>query len=106
MKEQLDNQQKLMELVVGQVLRKHGVLKKKEKKASLDKGEKQKIIEIVTNIKSDVEEFLKNTKVAKTENDYPDSNGMDDARQVTERKGKKNSVIKGINDLNAVKKFL
>lgn len=102
MKEQLENQQKLMELVVAKVLRKHGVL---DNKVDLDKKEKEKITEIVANIKSDVDQFLKNTKVAKTENDFPELNEVENAIQIT-KKIKRNSVVLGENDLNNVKRFL
>lgn len=92
-----------MELVVGKVLQKHGVI---EKKPNLDSKEKKKIAEIVTNIQSDVELFLENTKVAKTEKDFPESNEVEQASQLTEQSIKKNSVFKGENDLDAVKRFL
>lgn len=103
MKKHGDDQQKLMELVVDKVLKKHGVIKNKEK---LAKGEKKKIANIVENIKSDVEEFLVDTTKAKTEKDFPEVNSVQEVVIVPEPTINKKTVYKSENNVNAVKIFL
>ncbi|OIJ15703.1 hypothetical protein BKP35_01540 [Anaerobacillus arseniciselenatis] len=98
---ELENQQKVMELVVDKVLRKHGVL---ENKPDLSEEEKEKIADIVQHIKNDVENFLENSQVAKTELDFPEGNLSEEVEE-TERVVKNKSVFTSANDLKSVKTF-
>lgn len=100
MMENGENQQKLMELVVDKVLKKHGVI---EQKADLDPAEKEKIAEVVENIKLDVEKFLENANKTKTENDFPENNGV--VTEVAQNVVKKAPIFSSNNDVKAAKTF-
>ncbi|QOY35681.1 hypothetical protein AWH56_023950 [Anaerobacillus isosaccharinicus] len=100
MMENGENQQKLMELVVDKVLKKHGVI---EQKANLDPAEKEKIAEVVENIKSDVERFLENANKTKTENDFPENKRI--VNEVAQNVAKKAPIFSSNNDVKAVKTF-
>lgn len=65
------NQEKLMEMVVDKVLKKHKV--KIEKNALTDE-EKEEIKNVVEKIKQDVECFLQNQAKTKTEKDFQQTN--------------------------------
>lgn len=100
-----ESQQKLMELVVDKVLQKHGVI---DQKPQLDQAEKERIAEIVQNIKADVETFLENANKTKTENDFPQNNveNVNVARdEVVEQVIKKAPIFSSNNDVKAVKTF-
>lgn len=100
--EQELNQQKLMELVVDKVLKKHGVV---NEKPELDDEEKQKIAEIVQNIKTDVEKFLENANKVKTENDFAQQDNHELSEPVVEQVPKRQTTFTSNNDVNAAKTF-
>ncbi len=101
------NQQKLMELVVDKVLKKHGV---EASKPELDDEEKQKIAEIVQNIKSDVEKFLENANKVKTEHDFSQQqtrnvNHHELSEPAVEQVPRRQSTFSSNNDVKAAKTF-
>jgi spore coat protein W len=97
-----ESQQKLMELVVDKVLKKHGVI---DQKPQLDQSDKERIAEIVQNIKADVETFLENANKTKTENDFPQNNVNVAGDEVVEHVIKKAPIYSSNNDVKAVKTF-
>lgn len=98
---ELENQQKVMELVVDKVLKKHGVL---EDKLDLSDEEREKIADIVEHIKNDVENFLENSKVSKTEQDFTETNSSEVVEE-SAKVIKSNPIFKSENDVKSVKKF-
>ncbi|RXJ04102.1 hypothetical protein DS745_01580 [Anaerobacillus alkaliphilus] len=97
------NQQKIMELVVDRVLKKHGVL---DEKPELDDVEKKRISEIVQNIKTDVEKFIENANKVKTENDFAQNNVTHEMSEPVQENVVKNpSTFSSNNDVKAAKTF-
>lgn len=99
------NQDKLMEMVVDKVLKKHKV---KIENNTLTDEEKEEIKNVVENIKKDVERFLQNQKKVKTEKDFQNNNQkMEDAPvvQITPQSNKSQKVFSQPNDVNTVKNF-
>ncbi|MFV8826963.1 hypothetical protein [Alkalihalobacterium sp. APHAB7] len=102
-----NNQKKLMELVVGQVLKKHKV---SPKDIDLSKKEKKKIKEIVGDIENEVQRFLENQNKQLTERDFStDSNSTDqtpEVNQAPQPTTPKRQTFHSANDVTSVKTFL
>ncbi|WP_216828148.1 hypothetical protein [Alkalihalobacterium elongatum] len=102
------NQQKLMELVVGQVLKKHKV---STKDINLSKKEKKKIKEIVGDIESEVQRFLDNQNKQLTERDFSNNQTNEvqsdptPSAQSAPPTQKKRPTYHSTNDIKSVKTF-
>ncbi|WP_078430604.1 hypothetical protein [Alkalihalobacterium alkalinitrilicum] len=105
------NQKKLMEMVVGQVLKKHKVSRKDIK---LSKKEKEEIKEIVGNIEDEVQRFLENQNKQLTERDFANENTTQDLTNENKAKQpvnqptppKRSQIFQSQNDIKSVKTFL
>ncbi|MDE5413153.1 hypothetical protein [Alkalihalobacterium chitinilyticum] len=102
------NQKKLMELVVGQVLKKHKV---SPKDIDLTKKEKKKIKEIVGDIEGEVQRFLENQNKQLTEQDFstestststPETSQINQAPQSSTPQ---RQTFQSTNDVTSVKTF-
>ncbi|MCD8501204.1 MAG: hypothetical protein LRY71_05380 [Bacillaceae bacterium] len=99
-----ETQQKLIEFAVDKVLEKHGV--GGNHKIDMSSEEKQKITDIVNNIKLEVETFLQNQVKTKTELDFASSEQEDVPVVPKHEMKKKLSKFISQNDLSTVKKFM
>lgn len=99
-----ETQQQLIEFAVDKVLEKHGV--GGDHKINMSSEEKQKITEIVNNIKLEVETFLQNQVKTKTEKDFVTNEQEDVQVKPKLEPQKKLSQFISQNDIATVKKFM
>ncbi|MGJ9383194.1 hypothetical protein [Salipaludibacillus sp. CF4.18] len=95
----INSQEAIIDLMVNQVFKKHGV--KKELDMTVD--DKSKLKEIVDQLQSEVDTFVENEKVAHTENNVQVNNSSENADTVLvdNQKLKQNN-----NDVKTIKNFV
>ncbi|UOE93012.1 hypothetical protein [Alkalihalobacillus sp. LMS39] len=97
------SQQKLIEMVVDNVLKKHDV---KTKSMNLDTEEKEKIKGIVFDIQKEVEGFLKNQQKAKTEKDFEQQTDSTPSLEPSQPQPPVRKQFMSNNDVSSVKTFV
>ncbi|WP_026674462.1 hypothetical protein [Alkalihalobacterium bogoriense] len=97
------SQQKLIEMVVDNVLKKHDV---KTKSVNLDDEEKEKIKGIVFDIQKEVEGFLENQQKAKTEKDFEQQIDSTPTLEQPQPEAPVRKQFMSDNDVSSVKTFV
>ncbi|RKL66330.1 hypothetical protein CR203_15680 [Salipaludibacillus neizhouensis] len=97
----INSQEAIIDLMVNQVFKKHGV--KKELDMSVD--DKSKLKEIVDQLQSDVDKFVENEKVAYTENNVG-VNSLSENADTPSVKQTNQVLNQNNNDVKTIKNFV
>lgn len=97
----MNSQEAIIELMVSQVFKKHGM----KKELDMSEEDKSKLKEVVDQLKSDVDTFVENEKVSYTENSAGVKEASESAEEPSVDKPTENWSLSN-NDVQTIKNFV